>query len=196
MKLRKSIKFLVVPLAILLLFTGVFETNAAHNNLENASFIEIPEMTLSLNQLTDGISILITQNNDGSYSQEVFDDLSQIAVPTATEDGVLEWAVFHLGLKDWTSSSNCLYYTLSADEFIKTISRTAYVRPTNLLINDYYYNKSLPSEVYSSNTSRVLQYNIDVEGDTKVVVGYKNVVIRTMSGGTGSFTNSQKTVSR
>lgn len=188
---------MIICAHISLFLMGDFEVNAASNNTEDAfEAIEISETTISLEQLRNGISILITKNSEGDYSQEVVEDLSQIAVPAATADGVLEWAVFHVGLKDWTSTSNCLYYTLSADEYVRSIDGIVYVKPTNLLTNKYYYRNYLPSEVYSNNTSRVIKNNIDVENATRVVVGFENVTIKAISGDSGSFKNAKVTVTR
>lgn len=84
-------------------------------------------------------------------------------------DGVLEYAVFHLGFKNWTSSSTTgdLYYTLTADERIKTVAGTAYVEHPNLLVSliqGPYYKDSWYHSIPGGSTyiSKTLKDDIDV----------------------------------
>lgn len=66
---------------------------------------KIEEFDVTVDQLNNGISVLLTLNEDGTYEQTVYEDASIIPQPLATADGVLEWVVFHLDLKHWNDDT-------------------------------------------------------------------------------------------
>ena len=68
-------------------------------------------------QLSDGVTVVLTKNEDGTFEQTIFydTDLAAIPQPMATSDGELEWAIFHLGFNDWNDDTGRLYFTISAD---------------------------------------------------------------------------------
>lgn len=159
--------------------------------------VEIQEINVTPEQLSDGVTVLLTFNDDGTYNQSVYTDESAVPVPTATADGELEWATFHLGFKDWNNDTGDLYFTVSADEAMRKVRGDAYVKSTGVLFSTYYYDDSFSESLYSPyNTSRTFATDIDTEDETKVRVGFKNVILYTTAGDTGSFSNFSQIVSR
>lgn len=166
-----------------------FPANAASD--EDVQALVINEMELTTEQLNDGVTVVLTRNEDGTFEQTSYDDVKQIPMLASTADGILEWAIFHLGLKN---STHDLYFTLSADEPVKVVWGEAYVKSTNLLASTTYYSNSFYEEVYSSSSSRTIKSGIDTKDATKVIVGFKNAALKTIAGETGSFSNNSKTV--
>ena len=155
------------------------------------------EISAAADQSDGGITVVIIFNDDGTYEQTVYSNLSSVSVPAATADGELEWAIFHLGFKDWNDDTGDLYFTVSADEPMWKISGTAYVRSTSILFPSYYYNDPFSENLYSSyNSSRILATDIDTEDETEVRVGFKNVILYTIAGDTATFSNASQIVSR
>ena len=65
---------------------------------------------------------------EGTFEQTVYYDIdvSSIPQPTATADGELEWAEFHLGFNHWNDDTGRLYFTISADEPMSKVTGNAY----------------------------------------------------------------------
>lgn len=132
-------------------------------------------------------------NNDvviGEYTPEITKSLSY-----TPGDGVLEYAVFHLGFNNWTNSTGSLYYTITADEYLKTVAGTAYVKENTALFPDTYYEDKWYTTLNPATTTatRTLA-SVNVGSATKVKVGFKNVTFTTLKGEGGSFTNQSKVV--
>lgn len=191
---EKSLRFVVSLITIICISFAPLNAFATYNGKSN---IIIPQsIELSLDQLSDGVTILITRNDDGTYSQAVYDSLESIPALTKTADGTLDWAAFHLGFKDWTNYSNELYFSVSSDEPMDRITGKAYVRSTSNSWK-YYYNESFDEKLYSSfNTGRQLSSGVDTQGATTVRVGFKNVILRVISGDYGVFDNNYEDVER
>lgn len=184
-------KIIGILLATVLIFSIPCTAFAA----ENEQHIEADELVVTVGQLKDGITVLITINKDGTFTQCIYDDISSIPQPAATADGELEWAVFHLGFNNWTDTTNSLYFTVSADEPMSKVYGTAYVDATSLLFPKSYYNSSFTKYLGSAFTAtRTLASNIDVGDETEVRIGFKNVILVTTAGDNGSFVNTAQTV--
>lgn len=178
---------------------SVFVTpmNAFASSANKSDIAETQEITITPEQLVEGVTVLIVFNDDGSWSQFVYDNEATIPVPAATADGELEWAKFHLGFKDWNNDTGDLYFTVSADEAMSKISGTAYVESTSWLFPKSYYDSSFSEKLYSSyNTSRTLATDVDTEDETEVRVGFRNVILSTIAGDSGAFSNSSQIVER
>lgn len=189
--MRKIVGFIIILCLVIGLVINSVQVEAAM-----AEPLSIREITVTPEELSDGITIFITRNSDGTYNQTVYDDASVIPVPMATADGVLEWAEFHVGFKDWTNYAGDLYFTVKADEPMLKISGKAYVSPLNALLKDY-HNKEFSSNLYSSyNTSRTLAEDVDTGDATRVKVGFKTVILWTSTGDEGAFENASKIVER
>ena len=76
----------------------------------------LPEIEVTAAQLSDGITVLLTRNDDNTYTQTIYTNPADVPMLLATADGVIDWAEFHLGFKDWTNYSNELYFNVSSDE--------------------------------------------------------------------------------
>lgn len=185
-------KFLAPIVTIVLLFSFSLNTFAQEDVTNSANTIE----QISDDQLSDdGISILIIRNDDGSYrSSEVSADQLMISPCSEGVDGVIDWAVFHLGFKDWNDDGD-LYFTVSADEPLSNVSGYVYVKSTSIFSPTTYYGNSFSRNLLgSSNTSRFLSQNIDVNGDSSVRVGFTGVTIVALSGDAAAIPNNSKVV--
>lgn len=143
----------------------------------------------------DGITIVFVRENDESYSSyEIDSETNFYRTYSEGIDGVIDWAVFHLGFKDWNDDGD-LYYTITADEPLKYIRGNVYIKSTNVLFPKTYLSRSFSHNLYgSSNTSRFLSQNVDVGGDSSVRVGFSGVTITAISGDTASIPNNSKVV--
>ena len=172
-------KILVLSFSIILLLP-----NSTSNAVELNTF-DINEVEVSLDQFSesDGITIYVTFDQKGNVTKkETFTGHISIPQTKNTADGVLEWAIFHLGFKDWTTDNGDLYYTATCDEPMYSASCNAYVKSTNILFPSVYYNGNFSNLMYSSaNTSRAITYNINTDNEETVRVGFKNVVIITVA---------------
>lgn len=77
---------------------------------------------------------MLAKNEEGTFEQTVYYDIdvSSIPQPTATADGELEWAEFHLGFNHWNDDTGRLYFTISADEPMSKVTGNAYVKSTSI----------------------------------------------------------------
>lgn len=154
---------------------------------------------VTLEQLTNGVTIVLSRNEDGTFDQTTYygDDALYVPQIAATADGVLEWAKFHLGFVDWNDDTGRLYYTISADEPMSYISGNAYVRSTSILFPEDFFNQSFSSNLYGSmNTGRTLHDDVDTGDEEKVRIGFSGVTLTTVAGEKGSFSNSSQVVER
>lgn len=108
-------------------------------------------------------------------------------------DGVLEYAVFHIGFNNWKNTTGDLYYTITCDELLKTVAGTAYVKEKNLLFPETYYEDKWYDTLNPATTTatRILKSNIYVGNVTEVKVGFKNVTFTTLADRGGSFSNEK-----
>lgn len=195
----KKIKKLVSLVAIVSLFILPINVSANSNDVYPTSI----EISTTVDQLQDGITVLVKMNDDGTYTQKVYNEEENIPSQYSTPgqgtgaDGVLSWAVFHLGFKYWTNYSNDLYYTISSDEPMNIVRGTAYVKSTSILNPKTYYNKPFTGYLRgSTNTSRSLKEGVDMDGATAVIVGFSNVKMTTVAGKTASFGSASQVVKR
>lgn len=159
---------------------------------------EIPfnEIEVTSSQLSDGITVLITRNSDNTYTQSIYTNPADVPVVIDTADGIIDWAKFHLGFKDWTNYSNELYFTVTSDEPLKRITGNAYVKSTSVWGPTYFDEDFDENLNGSSNTGRQLSSGVDTEDDTKVRVGFKNVWLMSISGDYCVFENDSIIVER
>ena len=75
-------------------------------------------------------------------------------------------------------------------------SGTAYVKPTNILLPDYYnarFEKTLGS---SRSTSKILALDVNTDDATRVKVGFNTVIIWAITGNACAIPNAWKYVDR
>lgn len=162
--------------------------------------IPFQEPSLSQEQLEDGVTVLITRNNDGTYNQEVYDDediaLSSVPRSSFAGDGVIDVAAFHLGFKDWNEDTDCLYFNVSADETLSYVDGNVYVKSTSILHPESFYNDRLHYPLFgSSNTGGTIAY-VNTGDETKVRVGYSDLYIVAISGSYANMGSASKVVNR
>ena len=58
------------------------------------------------------VQVNVTRNADGTYSQSVYSREESIVVPRAADDGVIDWAKFHLGFRNWENNCGDLYISV------------------------------------------------------------------------------------
>lgn len=195
MKLKKILLSTLCAVAIMFgTFAPATSTMAAESQV-----IEIGDIEVTPEQLSDGVTVVLTKNEDGTFEQTIFydTDLAAIPQPMATSDGELEWAIFHLGFNDWNDDTGRLYFTISADEPMSTVAGNAYVKSTSILFPTTYYSNSFSKSLYGSmNTSRTLKDDVDTGDEDKVRVGFSGVVLTTVAGETGYFSNTSQVVER
>ena len=75
-------------------------------------------------------------------------------------------------------------------------SGTAYVKPTNALLSDYYNEKFAENLGSSRSTSRILALDINIGDATQVKVGFKYVIIWAISGNACAIPNESQVVTR
>lgn len=161
--------------------------------------IEIDDIEVTPEQLSDGVTVVLTKNEDGTFEQTVFYDtnIASIPQPMATADGILEWAAFHLGFNDWNDDTGRLYFSISADEPMSKVTGNAYVKSTSILFPATYYSDSFDKELNGSmNTGRTLRDNVDTGDEDKVRVGFSSVVLTTVADEKGYFSNTSQVVER
>lgn len=56
----------------------------------------LPEIEVTAAQLSDGITVLLTRNDDNTYTQTIYTNPADVPMLLATADGVMDWAEFHL----------------------------------------------------------------------------------------------------
>lgn len=157
----------------------------------------LPEIEVTAAQLSDGITVLLTRNDDNTYTQTIYTNPADVPMLLATADGVIDWAEFHLGFKDWTNYSNELYFNVSSDEPLDKIEGKAYVKSTSYLNPEEYYSDSFKTNLYgSSNTGRQLSSGVDTKDATKVRVRFKDVWLMAISGDYCVFKNDSVIVEK
>lgn len=109
-------------------------------------------------------------------------------------DGVIDWAIFHLGF----NFDGTLYFTIQSDEPLERVSGNAYVKSTSILNPTTYYDKPFSIGLGGSTaTSRFLTQRMSFNGnDSSVRVGFKNVVITAISGDSVAMPNNSKVVKK
>lgn len=80
---------------------------------------------------------------------------------------------------------------------MSTVAGNAYVKSTSILFPTTYYSNSFSKSLYGSmNTSRTLKDDVDTGDKDKVRVGFSGVVLTTVAGETGYFSNTSQVVKR
>ena len=203
-------KFLSLVMSFVMVLSVSIPMYASANTLEasdgSLSTTEIESLisdTMFDLDLDDGATetYILYKNENGKAVIEEYNEEIMPLLDYTPGDGVLEYAVFHLGFKNWTSTTGDLYYTLTADEFIKTVAGTAYVKNTSVLytiINGPYYEDSWYHTISggSRNITRALKDDINVGDEEEVKVGFESVTITTVGGRGGSFSNNSKIVQK
>lgn len=195
MKLKKSLIATLSAVAIMFATLAPATLTMAAEN----QFIEIDDIEVTSEQLSDGVTVVLTKNDDGTFDQTVCcdTDLAFIPQPMATADGELEWAKFHLGFVDWNNDTGRFYFTISADEPMSKVTGNAYVKSTSILFPSTYYSDSFAKKLNGSmNTSRTLQEDVNTGEEEKVRIGFSNVVLVTTAGEKGYFSNTSQVVNR
>ncbi len=195
MKLKKII---ISTLSAVAIMFGTLAPATSTMAVES-QVIEIDDIEVTPEQLSDGVTVVLTKNEDGTFEQTVYydTDIASIPQPMATADGELEWAVFHLGFNDWNDDTGRLYFTISADEPMSKVTGNAYVKSTSYLFPTTYYSDSFNKKLNGSmNTSRTLQDDVDTGDAGKVRVGFSGVVLVTVANEKGYFSNTSQVVER
>ena len=133
------------------------------------------ELLVTKEQLEDGVTIVLAKNEEGTFEQTVYYDIdvSSNPQPTATADGELEWAEFHLGFNHWNDDTGRLYFTISADEPMSKVTGNAYVKSTSIFSSKPFYSDTFKKKLYGSmKTSRTLKENVDTGDEKKYLTHY------------------------
>lgn len=104
----KSIFKVIIALSLVVFFI----TNPVQVSAAIPEMMEIQEINVTTEELADGITVLMTRNADGTYSQSVYSREESIVVPRAADDGVIDWAKFHLGFRNWENNCGDLYISV------------------------------------------------------------------------------------
>lgn len=195
MKFRK---ILISILSVASILSGSI-TSTISVMAADSQLVEIDDVEVTAGQLADGVTIVLTKNEEGIFEQTVYYDIdfSSIPQPTATADGELEWAVFHLGFNNWNDDTGRLYFTISADEPMSKVTGNAYVKSTSWLFPETFYSDSFSKKLSGSmNTSRTLKEKVDTGDEEKVRVGFSSVVLLTTADEKGYFSDTSQVVER
>lgn len=212
-KMKKIINFMLVGCLIITMAMpmSVVASSSTRTTIEkkedrcNSKNVE-KVISVSLSQLDDGITILITKSKDGKYTylpieeQNNIDDsyfnlMGPVEPDIGGADGNLEWAAFHLGFVYWNNNRDRLYYTITADEPLRMIKGNAYVQSPSFFFPKVYYEGSFRHNLGGSQmTSRTLKESVKTDGEEKVRIGFSDVKIETISGEKGFFSDTSQTV--
>ncbi len=101
--------------------------------------------------MSDGVTVLLTRNEDGTFDQTVFYD------DVIFSDDII--------------ADNVNQTRATADEPMYNITGSAYVKSTSILFPTIYYSSSFSSLLYGYTTaSRVLDDDVDTGDEDKVRV--------------------------
>ncbi len=195
MKFRK---ILISMLSVASILSGSFAPATSVMAAGNQS-VEIGDVEVTKEQLEDGVTIVLAKNEEGTFEQTVYYDIdvSSIPQPTATADGELEWAEFHLGFNHWNDDTGRLYFTISADEPMSKVTGNAYVKSTSIFSSKPFYSDMFKKKLYGSmKTSRTLKENVDTGDEKKVRIGFSSVVLLTTANQKGYFSDTSQVVKR
>lgn len=189
--MKKKILSIITSIILVTCFSLNVFAQESHEARADMSLAEVVKAETG----DEGITIALIRNDDGSYSSyEIASETSFYTAYSEGIDGVIDWAVFHLGFKDWNDDGD-LYYTITADEPLSYIQGYVYIKSTDILFPKTYLGRSFSNELWGSqNTSRFLSQNVDVGGDSSVRVGFSGVTITAISGDTASIPNNSKVV--
>ncbi len=193
----KMKKFLSMAMVVSMLFGASLTTYADEISTQSSQNFELQDIELSSDKLADGVSVVMNIDDNGNVSQQVYcGDFESQREVKATADGVLEWAIFHLGFNDWNEDTGRLYFTIEADEPITYVVGNAYVKSTSLISSIYYYNDVINDNMYKQfKGTRVVCENVDTGSADKVRVGFSNLSFGTIAS-YGSFANDSVVVNR
>ena len=131
------------------------------------------------------------------------DDITMALEPTTRAgnyaDGVLDYAMLHVGLENWKNQAVSVYYYLQTDEYIFGVTQgTAYVSDTSVLNPKTYGSWSMVSSAGVLDTWEIRRTlaRVNVGTSTKVKVGFKNVIFKLKVGTSHSMPNNSKIVSQ
>lgn len=161
----------------------------------------LSEIVVSFDQLKDGVTVLVYKNVDGLFERIVGNcESSKRAIKEIqtrdTADGILDWAVFHVGFVDWNDNTGRLYLYVSADEPMNNIYGYAYVKHY-MFPSTYYYNSFFSEYLYGyTNQTRVLCEDVDTGNTSHVIVGFRGVYMYTVAGDRADFTDGAQLVPR
>lgn len=192
-RVNTKMKFLISLLMIGSMLLYPIQTLASSEKIQNSSQINI---NVTLDELKDGITVLLRFNSDGTCTETVFDKLDDVPQLTKVSDGKLEWAVFHLGFRNWSGKRGDLYYDIEADEALDRVRGRAYVKSVSVFGSTYYndsFSKNLSGSHRSSST---IKEDINVGNSKEVLVGYSGVTFTTKAGAGGSFQSKSKIVKK
>lgn len=195
----KKIRKLVSLVAIVSLLILPLNVSANSNDVYSTPI----EISTTVDQLQDGVTVLVKMKDDGTYTQKVYTEEENIPSQYSTPghgtgaDGILNWATFHVGFKNWTNYSNDFYYTITSDEPMSVVKGTAFVKSPSIFFPKTYFNRSFTHSLGgSTRLSKSLKEGVDVDGATEVVVGFQNVVMTTIAGDKANFGSAQQLVER
>lgn len=198
----KKLLSIVMTLVVLTQFSTAFAYDAKSND----------DQKLTSDDITTALenTEVVFSEEDGTtatlyiYKDEEGNVVTSESMPTTRAggnyaDGVLDYAMLHVGLENWKNQAVNVYYYLKTDEYIYGVTQgTAYVSGTSRLNPKTYGSWSMVSSAGALDTWEIRRTlaRVNVGTSTEVKVGFKNVIFKLKVGTTHSMPNNSKTVSQ
>lgn len=159
----------------------------------------LDDFSVTADSSSVGFNVVLRRNEDGTFSQTVTDISEPVAIPYASVEGSLDWALFHLEFEDWENSRGDLKYFVAADEPLMHIyADEVFLEIANRLLDKddrTLYRESIDEPVNGlTRLTMPLAYNVNTRNESVLYMGFKNVSIRTIYGETGSFVNVSQNI--
>ena len=154
----------------------------------------IIEYAFDINDLKDGVSVVMQKDENGNTYSYVCEDPSQIPMMCSYDDGSIEMAILHLGFKNWNDNKGSLYFSFESDEATASLQGNFYVKTTGWFPDTYWSGSNSYNMFGCFSTTRYIKQGIDVGDSTEVRVGFSSVTFETIYGETGWFSNSAQNV--
>lgn len=197
----KKLLSIVMTLVVLTQFSTAFAYDAKSNDDQKLTSDDI---TMALENTE-----VVFSEEDGTtatlyiYKDEEGNVVTSESMPTTRAgnyaDGVLDYAMLHVGLENWKNQAVSVYYYLQTDEYIFGVTQgTAYVSDTSVLNPKTYGSWSMVSSAGVLDTWEIRRTlaRVNVGTSTKVKVGFKNVIFKLKVGTSHSMPNNSKIVSQ
>lgn len=191
---------MVKKISAILLLIAMITSNSI-----NVLAADMPEVTaesgwefeVTPEELQTGITVVVTRDSEGNYVSAKYDDASQVPMPCLDnlEDGLIEIAIMHVGVRNWSGSKCSIYLTYECDEPTKSLGGNFYLKKPGLIAAPTYWSGDVSFNMFNcTSTTRYVKQNIEIGDATRIKVGYKNVTFIATSGDDGYFADGDKIV--
>ncbi len=154
------------------------------------------EFELSVEDLKNGVSVVMFKNDNGDISSYVCEDITMLPMNCSVDDGSVELAILHVGFREWSDNQGSLYFTFECDEATSKLQGNFYVKKTGFSSGTYWSGANSYNMFGCHTTTRYIKQHIDVGNATSVIVGFNSVTFETVQGETGWFSNSSQMVNK